>query len=132
MEGRKQSATGQESEDFMKYFTKLDLSTAMNLTPEAMDVLLLSCGISSTRESLSKDEVRAIQHYLQQQSDGLSAQAQERLERTVEQYTVLVDTCSLLHYQFSAWMDWVSAGWSFSAPSLARHALTQQPQPRQS
>lgn len=37
MEGRKQSATGQESEDFMKYFTKLDLSTAMNLTPEAMD-----------------------------------------------------------------------------------------------
>lgn len=105
MEGRKQSATGQESEDFMKYFTKLDLSTAMNLTPEAMDALLLSCGISGTRESLSEVEVRAIQHYLQQQSDGLSAQAQERLERTVEQYTVLVDTCSLLHYQFSAWME---------------------------
>ena len=105
MEGRKQSATGQESEDFMKYFTKLDLSTAMNLTPEAMDALLLSCGISGTRESLSEEDVRAIQHYLQQQSDGLSAQAQERLERTVEQYTVLVDTCSLLHYQFSVWME---------------------------
>ena len=89
----------------MKYFTKHNLSAAMDLTAEAMDAILLSCGISSTRENLNEEEVRAIQRYLQQQSDGLSAQAQERLERTVEQYTVLVDTCSLLHYQFSAWME---------------------------
>ena len=81
----------------MNDFSKLRLTNALELTPEAMDAILLSCGIPETHKILNDAEVQTIQAYLQQQCETLAAQSQARLEETIAQYTIMVDTCSLLH-----------------------------------
>lgn len=89
----------------MIYFTRNQLADAMGLEPEALSAILLSCGISTTQEQLSREDVAVVQEYLQQQDQALSRRAQERLEQSLEDHTVLLDTCTLLHYQFSTWME---------------------------
>lgn len=89
----------------MNDFSKLRLTNALELTPEAMDAILLSYGIPETCEILDDAEVQTIQAYLQQQCETLAAQSQARLEETIAQYTIMVDTCSLLHYRFTAWIE---------------------------
>ena len=75
---------------------------AMKLEEPQLHTILECCGISTEAGWLEADDITALEQYLEERRDEALRQSQSKLERLTERYTLMIDTCSLLHPQFSA------------------------------
>lgn len=85
----------------MKRISVGQAARAMKLDEKALRALLGRCGISTPGDWLELDGVHALEQYLEQQQNEAVQRAQGTLERLVGRYALMIDTCSLLHPQFS-------------------------------
>ena len=77
---------------------------AMKLDTEALRALLGQCGIAAPGDWLEPEGLLALERHLEEQRDEAVQRAQGTLERLVGRYALMIDTCSLLHPQFSAFV----------------------------
>lgn len=85
--------------------TVLQAARAMGLDTDTLNTLLARCGIRPRDGLLDPAEAETLMCFLEEQQEQSRLRAQENLERLAERYTILIDTCSLLHPQFPALMD---------------------------
>lgn len=81
---------------------------AMELEAGALRSLLDQWSIPVSGDWLEPDALTALTQYLEQQQNDAIRQSQDKLEWLVGRYTLMIDTCSLLHPQF---------------PDFARHVM---------
>ena len=85
--------------------TALQAACAMGLAPEEMADLLVRCGIQANGGLLSREQVAELLHFLEDQQRQSRQRAQANLEQVTARYALLIDTCALLHPQFSDLMS---------------------------
>ena len=85
--------------------TALQAARAMGLAPEEMADLLVRCGIQANGGLLSREQVAELLHFLEDQQRQSRQRAQANLEQVTARYALLIDTCALLHPQFSDLMS---------------------------
>ncbi|WP_308526909.1 zinc-ribbon domain containing protein [uncultured Oscillibacter sp.] len=73
---------------------------AMKMEESQLWSLLGQCGIQPVEDSLTLEQVWQLAQALEDRKQESQRRSQEKLERLTEQYTLLIDTCSLLHPQF--------------------------------
>ena len=73
---------------------------AMGVEEAQLQSLLTQCGIQTQEGSLTQEQLRQLMGYLEHRQEETRQRAQSNLERLVQQYVILLDTCSLLHPQF--------------------------------
>ena len=72
----------------------------MGLNEDELRQLLGRCGVYPRGDALVPDEVTALRQFLAGQDAVSRQQAEERLDKDAARFTLLIDTCSLLHDQF--------------------------------
>ena len=80
-------------------------ASAMKMEESSLWTLLNQCGIQPKDASLTRDQLGHLALALEERQAASQRRAQEKLERLVGQYTVLVDTCSLLNQRFPLLME---------------------------
>lgn len=80
-------------------------AAAMGLNQDAMAGLLSRCGLRPTGGILSPSDVAVLRRFLEEQQSQSRLLAESWLARAAGRYTMLLDTCSLLHPSFSSLME---------------------------
>ena len=80
-------------------------ANAMKVEESQLWTLLGQCGIQPQNGRLTTEQRGQLVLALEERQAGSQRRAQEKLERLVDQYTILVDTCSLLNQQFPLLME---------------------------
>ena len=80
--------------------TVTQAARAMGLETGELDGLLIRCGIQTEDGLLDQMQIQMLLQFLEDQQKQSRERAQENLEKLAERYTLLIDTCSLLHPQF--------------------------------
>ncbi|MBE5709927.1 MAG: hypothetical protein EGR51_08560 [Oscillibacter sp.] len=80
-------------------------ASAMKMEESQLWTLLSQCGIQPQDTSLAKAQLGQLALALEERQAGSQRRAHEKLERLVDQYTILVDTCSLLNQRFPLLME---------------------------
>ena len=70
------------------------------MEPARMWALLGQWGVQPREDSLTLEQIQQLRQLLSEHQDEHQLRAQNSLERVVQRYTLLADTCSLLHQQF--------------------------------
>ena len=78
---------------------------AMKMEESQLWSLLGQCGIQPVEDSLTLEQVWQLAQALEDRKQESQRRSQEKLARLTEQYTLLIDTCSLLHPQFPLLME---------------------------
>ena len=78
---------------------------AMGLEESQLWVLLGQCGIQLQENILTQEQVHRLIEALEGKKAESQLRARENLERVVQRYILLIDTCSLLHPQFPLLME---------------------------
>lgn len=81
-------------------FTVSQTAAAMGMEPARMWALLGQWGVQPREDSLTLEQIQQLRQLLSEHQDEHQLRAQNSLERVVQRYTLLADTCSLLHQQF--------------------------------
>lgn len=91
----------------MKEFiaTVLQTASAMGAEESELWTLLNQCDIHPSEEGLTWEQLRQLQQVLEERQEESRLRAQSKLEQTVQRYTLLIDTCTLLHEQFPLLME---------------------------
>ena len=80
--------------------TVTQAARAMGLETGELDGLLVRWGIQAEDGLLDQTQVHTLLQFLEDQQKQSRERAQDNLEQLAERYTLLIDTCSLLHPQF--------------------------------
>lgn len=89
-------------------------ASAMGVEETQLWTLLDQGGIIPKDNALTQGQLQQLVQLLEHRQEESRRRAQENLERVVERYTLLADTCSLLHPQFPLLMERM-------APLLLQH-----------
>lgn len=91
----------------MKEFvaTVSQTASAMGAEESELWTLLNQCDIRPSEEGLTREQLRQLQQVLEERQEESRLRAQSKLEQTVQRYTLLIDTCALLHEQFRLLME---------------------------
>ena len=84
----------------MTAITVYQAARAMGVAPEELEALLARWGIRAQGGLLAPDQVAALLDCLENQQKQSTQRAQANLEQVTARYTLLIDTCALLHPQF--------------------------------
>lgn len=84
----------------MTAITVYQAARAMGVTPEELENMLAKWGIRAEGGLLAPDQAAALLDCLEKQQAESRRRAQANLEQVTARYTLLIDTCALLHPQF--------------------------------
>ena len=80
-------------------FTVPQTAAAMGIPSTHLSTILAENGIQPQDGSLTLEQIQRLQQ-IQEQQRMAALRSQNALERIVQKYTLLIDTCALLHEQF--------------------------------
>ena len=92
----------------MKQISVEHAAWIMGQKAEQMDIWLEQAGITAPEDMLDGETLAELMQYLERRWLEQVRQAQSRMEWLCERYTMLIDTCSLLHPQFPAFAEHVT------------------------
>lgn len=81
------------------------MADAMGVEESELWTLLEQYDIHPLGDGLTLEQIRRLQQVLEGQQEESRQRAQGKLEHMVQQYAILVDTCSLLHEKFPLLME---------------------------
>ncbi len=87
------------------FVTVSQTAGAMGAEESELWDLLSRYGIHPLEGSLTKEQVHQLMRVLEEQQEESRLRSQNNLERVVQRFTLLIDTCALLHEQFPLLME---------------------------
>ncbi|MGI5952946.1 MAG: zinc-ribbon domain containing protein [Dysosmobacter sp.] len=87
------------------FVTVSQAAGAMGIEESELWHLLDRSGIHPREESLTNEQLRQLIQVLKKHQEESRLRSQDNLERVVQRFTLLIDTCALLHEQFPLLME---------------------------